>query len=454
MPMPSPLSTPRSSQENLRRPDSQAGGLASNQHISRSYHLSDGDNLPVADEGIDHRATQQAMTDLYLPFKLIDRESRPVARRSTAEQLYARCPRDVTIAALSPVPIDLSKLGITPTDARHSLGFDSLGRGDYSLCPLVNNNDSYAALFVSNCLYWCYCAGQDNPGYQEHAEYHFETARSYFVCMLQDTNPPGEDCLAALSVMTTLFDCLGHTQRLSAILTVCDQDTKQHFGVDNPLTKTLAFKKNFLQRRERGERPMHDLEQLQAIYEETKRLYPKSLGPALTARYNWAWAMLEMRHYDDARSQLDTITVESRAHFGDDHIQTIMAAATLARATLYCGDAKTASSIIVDNVCPSVRKNFPRDHPYTWEANHRQAFFLQMLAKNADEKSRYEYLWYAEELLREVVIKRHRVLGDSNPKSGHSFHLLKNILEQQGKSRDAANLWAWCQYKLSLLEEG
>lgn len=451
-PMPSPWSTPRSSQEIHRRPESQIGGIGSNQYITQSDHFQDNDNCGSANQHNDNEAEQQAIPGLVMPFKLPDRESQPSGRRSTAEQLCTTLPRDVTVAALSADPIDLSNLGITPTDERHGLGFDSLGRGDYTLCPLVNNNNSYAALFVSNCLYWCYCVGQENPRFQEHAEYHLQTARSYFVCMLQDTKPPGEDCLAALSVMTTLFDCLGHTQRLSTILTVCDQDTRLHFGDNNPLTKTIGFKKSFLDRRQRGERPNHDLHQLEEIYKETKAFYPDSLGPALTARYNWAWAMLEMRLLKQAQRQLETIAAESRAHFGKDHIQTIMSTATLARATLYCGDAEEARRIIVDDVCPSVRRNFPRDHPYTWEANHRQAFFLQMLAKGADENSRYKYLWTAEELLREVVIERHRVLGDSNPKSAHSFHLLKNILEQQGKSKDAANLWAWCQYKLYLRE--
>lgn len=451
--MPSPLSTPRSSQEFQRRTDGHTGELFFFQNTSCDNRSQELAHTNSPDQGFLPLTKDQAIPDLVMPFHLPDRQSQSLAGPSTSEQLYARLPRDITVAALSADPIDLSQLGIIPTDERHSIGFDSLGRGDYTLCPLVNDSNSYAALFVDNCLYWCYCVGQDNPQYQEHAEYHLATARWYFVGMLQDTYSPGEACLAALSVMTTLFDCLGHTQRLSAILTVCDQDTRARLGANNPLTKTIAFKKNFLQRRERGEGPLHDLGQLKAIYEDTQYRYPNSLGPALTARYNWAWAMLEMGFYNDARSQLDAITVDSRAHFGDDHIQTIMAAATLARATLYCKDPKTARDIIVDEVCPSVRRNFPKNHPYTWEANHRHAFFLQMLAKDADEDARKKYLWTAEELLREVVIERHRVLGDSNPKSVHSFRLLKYILELQGRSNDAADLWAWCQHKLSLRED-
>jgi len=104
-------------------------------------------------------------------------------------------------------------------------------------------------------------------------------------------------------------------------------------------------------------------------------------------------------------------------------------------------------------VVPSVGRNFDRCHPYTWEANHRHAYFLQMLAKDADKKSRNEYLWTAEELLREVVIQRRRVLGDSSPKSVHSFVLLRDILLMQGRSQDAEDLWAWCEHKLSCLEK-
>jgi len=449
-PMPSPLSTPRSSHEFHRRPDNQLGGPGAHQNITHNDHFQNNDSVNSASQNIDNEAQQQAIPGLVMPFKLPDRESRSMSGRTTTQQMYAKLSREVTVAALSVDPIDLSELGITLTDERYGLGFDSLGRGDYTLCPQVNDDKSYAALFVDNCLYWCYCVGQENPRFQEHAEYHLQTASLHFVCMLQDTKSPGEDCFTALSVMTTLFDCLGHTQRLSTILTVCDQVTRRHLGADNPVTKIIAFKKSFLGRRQRGEGPMHDLDQLEAIYEETKTFYPKSLGAALTARYNWAWAMLEMKHVEEAQRQLETIVIESRARFGVDHIQTIMSSATLARATLYCGNAQEAMRIMEEDVCRSIRIIFPRDHPFTWEANHRQAIFLRKLADGtSDDNSRYEYLWTAEELLREVVVQRYRVLGDSNPKSGHSFHLLKAILEQQGKFKDAANLWKWCQYKVS-----
>lgn len=453
MRLPSPVSTPPSPPESRRSSDSRRSEVAYLQNNWYDGQWQDSAHIESFDGNCAPMIEEQAIPDLVMPFKLAERQSHSSAETSTTQQLYAQLPLDITIAALSSDPIDLTQLGIVPTDERHSLGFDSLGRGDYSRCSLVNNNHDYAALFVDNCLYWCYCVGQDNPRYQQHADYHLQTARSYYVCMLQDTKSPGESCLSALSVMTTLFDCLGHTRRLLEVLTVCDQDTKAHFGANNPLTKTIAFKKNFLQRRERGDGPLHDLEELKTIYEDTMDLYPKSLGPALTAGYNWAWAMLEMRHYQDARRQLEAITVESRAHFGEDHIQTIMSAATLARATLRCNDPEKAREIIVEKVCPSVGRNFPKSHPYTWEANHRHAFFLQMLAKDADENSRNKYLWTAEELLREVVIERHRVLGGSNPKSVHSFLLLKNILKLQGRPQDAANLWAWCQFKLSRLEK-
>jgi len=451
-PLPSPVSTPESSQTSRRNSDSRPDEVPNFQDYLYPSRFQDTIYSNNLDGNLAPLGEDQAMTDLVKSF-WPDRQPQTVAETSTAQQLYARLPLDMTLAALSPDPIDLTSLGVVPTDERYSLGFDSLVLGDYSRCSAVSNGHDFAALFVRNCLYWCCCVGQDNPQYLECAFYHLQTARFYYLCMLQDAKSPGESCLAALSVMTTLFESFGHTERLLEVLTVCDQDTEAHFGTDNPLTRTIAFKTNLLQSRVRGEPPRHNLDQLKAIHEDIRNRYPNSLGPALTAEYNWAWAMLEMGYCHDARRQLDAITVKSQAHFGEDHIQTIMATATLARATLKCDDPKTAMKIVVEKVVPSVGRNFDRCHPYTWEANHRHAYFLQMLAKDADKKSRNEYLWTAEELLREVVIQRRRVLGDSSPKSVHSFVLLRDILLMQGRSQDAEDLWAWCEHKLSCLEK-
>jgi hypothetical protein len=132
-----------------------------------------------------------------------------------------------------------------------------------------------------------------------------------------------------------------------------------------------------------------------------------------------------------------------------------MAAATLARATFYAGNADEGERILAQTVLPRIRRNFPESHPYVWEAKHRHAFFLFLLAQNESGTKRLNHLLLAQQLQREIVINRQRVLGETNPKSMHSFQLLKDILKAQGKYREAGSLWEWCgrQLRVSGLEE-
>lgn len=131
-------------------------------------------------------------------------------------------------------------------------------------------------------------------------------------------------------------------------------------------------------------------------------------------------------------------------------METVMAAATLARATFYCGNGEEGEHILAQIVLPRTRQSFPENHPYVWEAKHRHAFFLFQLARNESGTKRVNHLQVAEQLEREIVISRRRVLGVTNPKSIHSFQLLKDILKAQGRYRDAEDLWKWCERELSV----
>jgi hypothetical protein len=177
----------------------------------------------------------------------------------------------------------------------------------------------------------------------------------------------------------------------------------------------------------------------------------------LSARYNLDWALLENalnktdrspRHFHAARQELEGLARECEAHFGPTRIQTIMAYATLARATLYSDDAERAEEIIVDVVFPRVREVFPENHPYIWEAKHRHAYLLLQLARRDPGFTAKRKFQQAEQLLREIVLSRRRVLGESNPKSLQSFRMLKAVLEKQGKVDDANFLGEWCQHQM------
>lgn len=219
---------------------------------------------------------------------------------------------------------------------------------------------------------------------------------------------------------------------------------------------TISFKKNMLQFTE-GENPTHNVNQLSHVYHQLQHAYPHNTGPALSARYNLDWALLENalnntdrspRHFYHVRQDLEELARECEAHFGPTRIETIMAYATLARASLYSDDAEKAEEIIVDFVFPRIRQNFPENHPYTWEAKHRHAYLLLQLARRDPGLTAKRKLQQAEQLLREIVLSRRRVLGESNPKTRHSFQMLKTVLEKQGKVNDANSLWKWCQHQM------
>ncbi|OAP59800.1 hypothetical protein AYL99_04802 [Fonsecaea erecta] len=356
-------------------------------------------------------------------------------------------PADFTNAVLSATPAVVEEIS--------DLEVDIYRFGDNTHSRQLNDK-SLSAEFVMYCLYWLICAGQNDARIRPKTEYYLTNALFNFLCMLTNESFPAGECLGALSIVSVLFDCYGQWERLSELLTKCDELTKNHCGLDNPLTMTIEFKKNMLQRGGAG-CPPHDIARLSLIVAQMKIRFSESSAPALTARYNLAWAMLENElkkevrapeNFEPARRELLDLTRQWE-QFGDDRIETIMAAATLARATFYCGDAEGAEAIIVQSVLPRVRKNFPEQHAYSWEAKHRHAFFLFQLAKKETGAKKSIHLQLGEQLLREVVRHRHRILGESNPKSTHSFQLLRDILKAQGRIFEADTLSEWCERQQS-----
>ncbi|OCT50880.1 hypothetical protein CLCR_08213 [Cladophialophora carrionii] len=443
VPIPSPEYTPRNSGEwvnSLAEPAPSSGGTYRSDglpaHFSHAYAQT-------------HSAArnQPAMPNIMGPF-------RPKQAAVPAEwchswddnDLSRQWPADFTHAALSVTPAVVEQLG--------DLDLDIYRFGDHTHSPQLNDG-TLTAYFVMYSLYWLICAGQDSAIFQEKGDYYLNSALFSFLCMLTNAYSPAEDCLGALSIVTVLFDCYGQWRRLSDLLKRCDDLTKKHFGLDNPLTMTIAFMRNMLA----GPGcPRHDISRLAQIVVDMKVCFPESPKPALTARYNLAWAMLENElkqqvwapgNFEPARRELAELTRECARHFGDDRIETIMAAATLARATFYCGDAEEAEKIIVQSVLPRVRRNFVDSHPYVWEAKHRHAFFLFRLAEKETGLSKSVHLQLGEQVLREVVPERYRVLGEKNPKSEHSLQLLRDILKAQGKMYEAETLPEWCERELS-----
>lgn len=377
----------------------------------------------------------------------------PFRPTEPADPLTSPPPRvamDFVDMLLSSHPIALADpISLSELNEHHGYGFDEHVWGDFSNCPQVNDATQMSSAFVANSLYWCICDSQNNPKYDEHASYHFHAALWYFSCMLRDLLRAGEDCLSATSIVTALFDSVGQSRRLVRLLAACNQVTTQALGSLNPLSKTLVFSETIQQQRGSGKPPAYDINHLRNVHHEILSSYPHSRGPALVAQFNVAWAQLEMKQYERAREELQGIFAQCQSHFGGSHIHTIMALASLARATMKVGDIQNARRILVSEVRPRIRSNFPENHPYVWEADHRQAFMLMHLAKETDEHNKKSYLHQAVQLLRHVVVSRHRILGSNNPKSVESFRLLIEILEQQDRHQEAHQLWDWTRAQLA-----
>ncbi|KAJ9609397.1 hypothetical protein H2200_005724 [Cladophialophora chaetospira] len=317
------------------------------------------------------------------------------------------------------------------------------------------HDGSLSANFVMYCMYWLVFNGQDDATFQSKGDEYLDSAMFAFLCMLTNVRSPAEECLGALSVVAALFDCYGQQERLRELLSRCDGLTKKHYGSENPLTVTIDFMGKMLAG---PSCPEHDILQLTQVVVDMYVIFPQSPKPALTARYHLAWAKLENelkkkvrnpKNFEPIRQEFRELAKECEIQFGSDRIETIMAYATCARATFWCGLGVEAESILSLCVMPRVRQNFAESHPYVWEAKHRQAYFLFQLARTEAGSSRLPRLQAGEQLLREVVPARYRVLGESNRKTKYSVQLLRDILKEQGRGYEAETLSEWCEREVS-----
>ena len=353
---------------------------------------------------------------------------------------------EFTHAVLSADPADMGQLGVPDLDMDQILG-------DQVHSPQLKDG-SFPAYFVTYCLYWLIYAGQDGPTAEEEGERCLNSALVAFLGMLTDAVSPAEECLGALAVVAVLFDCYGQQERLEELLSRCDGLTKPRYGEQNPLSMIIEFMGNM---RTGASCDPHDIQRLEQVVADMRVIFPQSPGPVLTARYYLAWARLEnelkrdsdrTEAFEPIRQYLEDLANQWELHFGGRRIESIMTAATLARATFFAGNGSEAERILSQSVMPRVRENFVEKHPYVWEAKHRHAYFLYRLAEKENNPSKLAHLQLGEQLLRQIVPARRHVLGESNPKSINSYQLLKATLRAQGRTREADKLSEWCQREL------
>ena len=143
-----------------------------------------------------------------------------------------------------------------------------------------------------------------------------------------------DESLALLNSMVYLLSMYGQMQLSISIL----ESIKKSLAVDDYFMTaafvydTLTFMTSITDPGS-ASLPCYDLQRLKAAVEATSSV-PNAPRLALAAKYNLAWALLEMQQSRDAAEILINIMPDCEEVFGPHHIQTVTCISTLARAHL------------------------------------------------------------------------------------------------------------------------
>ena len=295
------------------------------------------------------------------------------------------------------------------------------------------------ANFLRHCLEACVYQGQKKRRQREAA---IQCAVAAFHDIVSSTTHC--DCsLTALSNMLFLLDLYGQKALAQLILSRVDQ-VGPELCPGNIISETIRFKRTIPKP---GEDPTYDLPSLRRVVESAQTgaqaagLQDSHL--VLSSQYNLAWALLEMKQFDEALKLLIDLRPSCERVFGLHQVQTIMCVATLARAYL-CKDksnAIAAEALIDEVVAPRVKKAFSKNHPFYWESENRQALFKLRLAQlNIHPESTEHYWNEGEKMMRRVLFWRIDELGLNNPQTTRTLNVLKHWLGERGKEAEADQL--------------
>ena len=229
-------------------------------------------------------------------------------------------------------------------------------------------------------------------------------------------------------------------------------------GSEYAIARTIAFKKDMPKP---TEQPNFDLDMLRSVCDEFAGPSTAESPLLLTAKFNLAWASLEMATtIKDAQQRgqalqvprdiLEGIRSACERVFGPFQMQTITCMATLARVYLNTNQGIMAE-LLINDVTRRVEGSFSRTHPLYWELKNRQALFTMKLAEMDVRPDRTNEYWErGENLLRDVLVWRasDSGLGMSNPQTARTIEVLKHWLKQQGKMMEAENVSGWLVEKL------
>jgi hypothetical protein len=252
-----------------------------------------------------------------------------------------------------------------------------------------------------------------------------------------------DHCLSVLSSLVALFESYGQRMAAREVLKRASQGLRLFPEDMSPFTDTVDFIYR-TQLPDYGTSGKYDTETLYNIYKHFRRIRGAHSRLTLTAQYNVAWAELENKNLHTARALLIELKPLCETVFGPYHLQTIMAAATLARAHVHNKEYDSAQMLIEETVVARVKKIFSDDHPYYYESTFRLAAFMKIRSgEESDPTNRQCLRQKAEALLRDVLVWRLTILGSANPKTICTFKTLKDLLWKEGKADEANDLYSW-----------
>ena len=295
--------------------------------------------------------------------------------------------------------------------------------------------------FLRHCCEACIYQGQGQSIQKERAIAHAVHGFNAIIKRQPDCS------LTTLNNMVFLLDQYGHMDLAQYILFRVDSVGPERLP-HNIISETIRFKRSIP---EPGQRPSYDILSLRSVVEKVEKFSTKDSHLVLTAKYNLAWALLEMKEPGEALSMLRDLRIACERVFGRYQFQTIMCVATLARAYLMEDEANAVSAeLLIDEVvAPRVEKVFSPSHPFYHESKNRQALFKLKLASLNVEPTKTELYWAeGERLLRDVLIWRGNELGMVNPQTQRTLRVLKYWLKERGRVDVAEGLMDWIRDRL------
>ena len=249
------------------------------------------------------------------------------------------------------------------------------------------------------------------------------------------------NCLAILNSMKWLLNAYGQISVAQSIFGAIGSSSTMNTVPSNLraiLADTISFLSS-IEIPETGSLPCYDLKALRNCVELASKLPPPS-QLLLSAKYNLAWALLEMGRNEEASKILISIAPEFKKTYGSHQLQTVVCAATLARSYLYINREDCAEQKIRDLVEFRINDMFPTSHALYWDFKCRVACFMKFRAAHMEEEDSVQHRAEAANLMRSVLEWRLQNLGAMNFQSQRTLKVLKNLYIEAQRDEDARDL--------------